>query len=114
MSRLIDLHSHWSTRRGYVLQTEEELAQQQGTWHSQPRYRTEAEMADDFRAAGVQVILDFGFTKFMAVEKAREVNDYGFATQRAHSDVILGHWIHFQPELGKPALREFRRCIDEG
>jgi predicted TIM-barrel fold metal-dependent hydrolase len=114
MTRLIDLHSHWSTRRGYVLQTEEELAQQQGTWHSQPRYRTESEMADDFRAAGVQVILDFGYTKFLPPEKAREINDYGFEVGRMHPDVIIGHWVHLQPELGKPALQEFRRCLDKG
>jgi predicted TIM-barrel fold metal-dependent hydrolase len=113
-TRLIDLHSHWGTRRGYPLQTEEELAQQRRTWHSEARFRTEDEMAGDFRAAGVQVILDFGYTKFLPVEEARLVHDYGFATQRQHPDVILGHWFHFQPELGKPALAEFRRCIDQG
>ena len=29
--QVIDLHSHWSTRRGYPLQTEAELAQQEST-----------------------------------------------------------------------------------
>ena len=47
----IDIHSHWSTRRGYPLQTEAELAQQQRTWRSKPEYRSEAEMAEDFRRA---------------------------------------------------------------
>jgi len=47
--RLIDMHSHWKTRRGYVLQTEEELAQQRHTWRSTPEYATEEEMAEDFR-----------------------------------------------------------------
>ena len=28
----IDVHSHWSTRLGYPLQTEAELAQQERTW----------------------------------------------------------------------------------
>jgi hypothetical protein len=49
----IDVHSHWSTRLGYPLQTEAELAQQERTWRSKPAYRTEAEMAEDFRDAGV-------------------------------------------------------------
>ena len=109
---VIDLHSHWSTKRGYVLQTEEELAQQEKTWRSRPNYRTEAEMADDFRRAGVRAIVDFGFTKFLPVEEAHALHDYGFATQRARSDAILGQWLHFQPELGAPALAEFRRCFD--
>jgi uncharacterized protein len=113
-ARLIDVHSHWGTRRGYPLQTEAELAQQKRTWHSQPSFRTEAEMAADFRAANVQVILDFGYTKFLPIEQARAVHDYGFQTQRQYPDAILGQWFHFQPELGKPALSEFRRCLDRG
>ena len=39
--KLFDLHSHWGTKRGYVLQTDEELAQQIKTWRSAPRYDTE-------------------------------------------------------------------------
>lgn len=111
--KYIDMHSHWRTKRGYVLQTPEELAQQEKTWHSKPSYVTEAEMAEDFRRASIRVILDFGFTKFMPVEQTKDVHDYGFATQRGHPDVIIGNWFHFQPELGKPALAEFRRCIDK-
>lgn len=111
---VIDLHSHWSTRRGYVLQTEAELAQQEKTWRSRPNYRSEAEMAEDFRRAGVLAIVDFGFSKFLPIEEARTLHDYGFATQRAHPDAIFGQWAHFQPELGAPALGEFRRCLDTG
>lgn len=112
--KLIDMHSHWSTRRGYALQTEEEQAQQHNTWRSKPAFSTEEEMAADFRAAGVRVILDFGFTKFLPVAKAAELHDYGFETQRRFPDVIIGNWLHFQPENGKAALDEFRRCIDVG
>ena len=38
----------------------------------------------------------------------------GFAMQRAHPDIVIGHWIHLQPERGAPALAEFRRCLDRG
>ena len=48
--RLFDLHSHWGTKRGYVLQTPEDLAQQQRTWGSSPTYDTEEQMAEYFRA----------------------------------------------------------------
>jgi hypothetical protein len=111
---VIDMHSHWATRRGYPLQSEAELAQQERTWRSRPNYRTEAEMAEDFRRAGVRVILDFGYSKYLAPELARPLHDYGFATIRAHSDVMLGQWVHFQAELGIPALAEFHRVLEIG
>jgi hypothetical protein len=110
--RAIDIHSHWSTRRGYPLQTEAELAQQERTWRSKPQYRSEAEMAEDFRRAGVRVILDFGYTKYLPLDQVSEIHDYGFAVQETHSDVVIGNWVHFQPELGAPALAEFCRCLD--
>ena len=47
-----------------------------------PSYRTEEEMATDFAQANVRTILDFGFTKFLPVEQAAPLHDYGFATQR--------------------------------
>ena len=96
------------------MQTEAELAQQESTWRSKPAFRTEAEMAEDFRDAGVRVILDFGYTKYLPIEEANRIHDYGFATQQAYPDVIIGNWVHFQPELGTPALIEFRRCLERG
>jgi hypothetical protein len=63
--KAIDIHSHWSTRRGYPLQTEAELALQERAWRSTQEYRSEAEMAEDFRRARVRVILDFGYTKYL-------------------------------------------------
>jgi uncharacterized protein len=112
MNRTIDMHSHWGTKRGYALRTAEELAQQKKTWNSEPRYATEDEMADYFRESGVRTILDFGYTKFIPIAEAKSVHDYGFATQRAHPDVILGHWIHVDPHTGAEGVRELRRCID--
>jgi uncharacterized protein len=47
--RAIDVHSHWSTKRGYPLQTEAELSRLQHTWRAELIYRGEAEMAEDFR-----------------------------------------------------------------
>ena len=110
--KIIDVHSHWGTKRGYTLRTPEELAQQKKTWNSEPTYHTEAEMAEYFRANNVQVILDFGFTKFIPLQEAAPVHDYGFETQRAHPNQILGHWIHIDPATGSDGLRELRRCID--
>ena len=109
---LIDIHSHWGTKRGYTLRTPEELAQQRRTWNSEPAFHSEDEMADYFRRSHVRTILDLGFTKFMPLAEARPFFDYGFETQRAHPDVILGHWVHIDPHTGAEGVRELRRCID--
>jgi predicted TIM-barrel fold metal-dependent hydrolase len=109
---MIDVHSHWGTKRGYPLRTPDELAQQKKTWNSEAAYASEDEMADYFRRSGVRTILDFGYTKFVPLAEAKAVHDYGFATQRAHRDVIIGHWIHIDPRSGIEGVRELRRCID--
>ena len=110
--KMIDIHSHWGTRRGYTLRTDEELAQQKKTWNSEPNYATEDQMADYFRRSNVRAVLDFGFTKFIPLDEARAVHDYGFETERAHADAILGHWIHIDPHTGVEGVRELRRCIE--
>ena len=110
--KMIDIHSHWGTRRGYTLRTDEELAQQKKTWNSEPKYATEDQMADYFRSSNVRAVLDFGFTKFIPLDEARAVHDYGFETERAHADAIIGHWIHIDPHTGLEGVRELRRCIE--
>jgi predicted TIM-barrel fold metal-dependent hydrolase len=110
--KMIDIHSHWGTRRGYTLRTDEELAQQKKTWNSEPKYATEDQMADYFRNSNVRAVLDFGFTKFIPLDEARAVHDYGFETERAHADAIIGHWIHIDPHTGLEGVRELRRCIE--
>ena len=111
--KVIDVHSHWGTKRGYPLQTPAEREQQKVTWNSQVNYHSEAEMAQYFRDSGVQAVLDFGFSKFLPMDEARALHDYAFETEAAHRDVILGHWIHIDPRSGEAGLRELRRCIDK-
>ncbi len=108
---LIDIHSHWGTKRGYPLRTPAELAQQENVWGSKPRYDTEEEMASYFRASNVRTILDFGASPDLPLEEVRELHDYGFETQRTYPEAILGTWIHVNPRLGEPAVREFERCL---
>src|SRR5439155_13486430 len=57
MTTIIDMHSHWGTRRGYPFQTLEELAQQERVFKSKPRSVSESEMAEHFRKTGARVIL---------------------------------------------------------
>lgn len=109
--RIFDLHSHWGTRRGYVLRTQEELARQQHTWNSTPRYDTEEEMAAYFRSCGVRTILDFGFTKTMSIDEVRPYHDYAIETQRRFPEGIFGNWLQIDPRTGKSGAEEMRRCI---
>ena len=99
--RLFDLHSHWGTRSGYVLQTAEDLAQQQRTWGSSPTYDTEEQMAEYFRRNKVRTILDFGFTKNMTLDQVRPFHDYAIETQHRFPDVIFGNWLQIDPRLGR-------------
>lgn len=108
---IIDLHSHWGTERGYVLRTADALEQQQHTWNSKPRYETEAQMADYLRANHVRAILDFGFTKTMALDAVRPLHDYAIETQRQYPDAILGHWLQIDPRHGEKGAQELERCI---
>ena len=112
--KLIDMHSHWGTERGYVLRTAAELAQQKKTWNSETKYVTEDEMVAYFRSTNAQVILDLGFTKFAPVQDISPLHDYSFDMQRKCPDAILGNWLHIDPTFhGKDeGLKELRRCID--
>ena len=110
--RLFDLHSHWGTERGYVLRTEEALAQQQKTWNSAPRYDTEDAMAEYFRANHVRAILDFGFTKSLPLDEVAPLHDYAMVVQRKYPDVIFGNWLQIDPRSGRVGADELRRCMD--
>ena len=83
--KLIDVHSHWGTRRGYPLQTEKELAQQRATWNSETKYHTEAEMADHFRQNGVRAIHAMGAKKI----EGKTFGTYGQSSGSGNHNVSL-------------------------
>ena len=112
--RILDMHSHWGTRRGYPFQTPEELAQQEKVFRSKPVYVTEAEMAGHFREMNVRTILDLGVRAPRPLEEVRALHDYAFETQKQHADVILGNWFHIDPRESRGALEEFERCLRDG
>ena len=110
--RIFDCHSHWSTRRGYIFQTDEELKSQERIWGTKALIETEDEMAATFRRNHVRVVLDLAITVLfdMNMEQIRAIHDYSFEVQRRHPDVIFGHWLSLDPRLGKEAIREFERA----
>ena len=109
--RILDMHSHWGTRRGYPFQTPEELAQQERVFRSKPTYVTEDEMAAHFREMDARAMLDLGVRAPAPAAEVRALHDYAFETERRHPDVILGHWLHIDPRAGSEALEEFDRCL---
>ncbi len=110
--KIIDMHSHWGTKRGFPLRSAAELAQQRATWNSDPTYMSEGEMARYFLANNVRAILDLGFSKFLPLDEMQSLHDYSFTTERAYRNAILGHWFHVDPGMGDAGVKELRRCID--
>ncbi len=109
--KLIDLHSHWGTARGYPLRTPEELAVQERVWKSKPTYVSEAEQAAYFRSSNVHAILDLAFTKFLPLEEVTALHDYALQVRREHPDAVLGNWIQLDPKTGAGGVKELERCI---
>ena len=100
--KIIDMHSHWGTKRGYVLQTPEPNSRSNARPGIPIRItRPRTRWRQYFRANNVRVILDLGFSKFLPLDEMQSLHDYSFATERAHRDVILGHWFHVDPAHGR-------------
>ena len=110
--KIIDMHSHWGTKRGYVLQTPE------ASWRSSARPGVRIRPTRPrTRWRNISAPTMFARSSILAFEipaagEMQSLHDYSFATERAHRDVILGHWFHVDPRMGAPGVKELRRCID--
>lgn len=111
--KAIDMHSHFGTKKGYLLQTPKEVALEEKFFGYEARFKTEEEMAQDFRSAGVKVILDLGFTMYKPVEEVKELHDYVGHLIQSYNDVIIGGWVSLDPRRGLKALRELERCLKD-
>ena len=109
--KIFDCHSHWGTKRGYIFRTEEQLAQQEKIWKTKATFFTEQEQVDYFRKSNAKVILDLSVTKFLPIEEIRNLHDYALDLQRANPDVIVGHWLQFEPRRTIESIREFDRVL---
>lgn len=112
--RIFDCHSHWSTEKGHLWRTDEERANQKNIWHTEAETHTEDEMVDYFRRNDCRTILDLAWVAKLPLEEMAAYHDYAYAVQRQHPDVIFGHWLNFDPRLGKPAVKEFERGLSAG
>jgi uncharacterized protein len=113
--RLIDMHSHWGTERGWKgnpAGAGKALSAFKKYWNWNGQFMTEPEMAGYFRRNHVSAVLSLAFTDGMAMEEVRAQHDYAFATQKAYPDDILGLWVKVDP-FKSESMAEFRRCIDQ-
>ena len=111
--KAIDLHSHYSTKKGYLWQAPKEIGLAEKFYRYEAKYRTEEEMAQDFRDAGVKVILDLGFTQHTSIEEAKELHDYVGHLILSYHDVIIGGWVALNPRTGLKGLRELERGLKD-
>ena len=110
--RVFDCHSHWSTERGYIFQDPTERANQEKIWGTTAAFQTIQEMTDTFRKNNVRTVLDLALTVWMDdLDAIKEIHDYTFDVQRKNSDVIFGHWLSFDPRIGKDGIKEYERAI---
>ena len=110
--RVFDCHSHWSTERGYIFQDPKERANQEKIWGTTAEFQTEQEMTDTFRKNNVRTVLDLALTVWMDdLDEIKAAHDYTFEVQRRNSDVIFGHWLSFDPRIGKDGIKEYERAI---
>lgn len=114
--RIFDCHSHWSTDRGYIFQTEEARASQARIWGTEAHIETEQEMTATLRRNNVRAMMDLALTAFedMDWDRIRELHDYTFDIARANRDVIFGHWLCLDPRQPKESVAEFHRARDAG
>lgn len=110
--RAIDMHSHYSTKKGYCVKTPEDLAGVKKVFKCEINYRSEQEMAEDLRKADVKAILDFGrFLNDLPIDEIRGYNDYAKQMIQDFPDVIIGFWAAGAPSYGRKGLRELERCL---
>jgi len=111
--RIFDCHSHWPTRRGYIFQTPEAQASQRRIWGTEVQFQTEEEFVQTLRKNKVRAMMDLALTAFspMSIEEIRTFHDYTYEVARKNSDVIFGHWLSFDPRIGRAGVDEFERSV---
>ncbi len=109
--KAIDMHSHMSTKRGFIFTKPEELDQLQRIYRMQVTYKDEAEMAQDFITAGVKAILAGPYGRTM--EECRERNDYVAQVVKDYPQAFLGAWADVNPPTGAKGLKELERCLKD-
>jgi len=109
--KAIDIHSHLSTKKGYIFQTAEEVAAAEKHYRFKVEFKTDMQMVQDFRDADVKVILDGPLSK--TLDQALDFHNYMGDLIKNYPDVIIGAWAYVKPQYGLKGLQELERCVKE-
>jgi len=104
---------HRSPRRGYIFQTPEAQASQRRIWGTEVQFQTEEEFVQTLRKNKVRAMMDLALTAFspMSIDEIRTFHDYTYEVARKNPDVIFGHWLSFDPRIGRAGVEEFKRSV---
>jgi len=97
---------HRSPRRGYIFQTPEAQASQSRIWGVEVQFQTEEEFVQTLRNNKDREMMDLALTAFspMSIDEIRTFHDYTYEVARKNPDVIFGHWLSFDPRIGRAGV----------
>ncbi|MBI4596615.1 MAG: amidohydrolase [Candidatus Tectomicrobia bacterium] len=110
--RAIDVHSHLSTQEGSIQYSEEVRKGMEAYYRFKTTYKTEDEMAQDFRQADVKgLIIAWDSEHNMGTKPVP--SDYVAKLCDKYPDVFIGGWCCVDPWRGKGAVNEIERSVKE-
>jgi len=109
MTKAIDVHCHLSTRPQYEAWGPY-LEAMERYYKFRPDVRSETEMAEELRRAGVRACI-IGWDAAAGSGGPPLTNDYVADLVRRFPDVYPGGWAMVDPWRGREALREAERCL---
>lgn len=112
--KMFDIHSHLSTKEGYLLQDPEDIEALEKYYKAKIVFKTEDEMYQDFKKADVKIILAPAFkTKGATLDWLKESHSYIARVMKEHPDVYCGAWVWCDPQHGREGVAELERCIKD-
>lgn len=110
--RAIDVHSHISTEEGSIKYSDEVREGMEAYYRFKTTYKTEDEMAKDFRDADVKgFIIAWDSGHNMGTEPV--TNEYVAKLCDTYPDVFIGGWCCVDPWRGKMAIQEIEHSIND-
>lgn len=110
-TRVIDLHCHPNTNEWHrTLQPYFDALRIY--WHHDWKPKTEEEIVQELKDAGVQVLL-VAFDAETAIGTPKTTNDHVASLRRKYPDTIIQGWASVDPWKGKLAIQEAERAIKE-
>lgn len=107
--KAIDIHAHPSTRPWY--ESMRPYFEALEAYYKTPfRVRTDDEMAEEFRGAGVGVMI-IAWDAESTTKLPATTNDYVVSLRARFPDAIVGSWASVDPWKGEDAVRELDRAV---